>query len=136
MQFVTQILLEHRKLRGSVNLSFQDAKTIQESPISNIIIEQCPTKFLFPNISANEEDYSIFKLSPYEWSYIKGKTQHKKSHTVLMKRDDYSVILDLDMLSMGSLLNLYSSNIDDVKKVINLKSEYGGQQWLGKYLYG
>jgi len=100
---VATLLLEHRKLRGSVNLCFQDAGSIVNSGIAPIILEQCPTRFLFPNPAASKKDYAIFELTDSEWDYIKGTSRISRAlkHSVLVKKLQESVILDIDLSSMG-----------------------------------
>src|SRR3546814_9287741 len=72
---VKTLLREHRKLRGSVNLCFQDASAIESSGIAEVILNQCPTVFLFPNASAKREAYQMFDLTEAQWDYIKGNNR-------------------------------------------------------------
>src|SRR3546814_14735322 len=64
---VKTLLREHRKLRGSVNLCFQDASAIESSGIAEVILNQCPTVFLFPNASAKRAAYQMFDLTEAPW---------------------------------------------------------------------
>lgn len=129
-------LKEARKLRGSVHLCFQNVGDLLKSGISSVILEQCPTRFLFPNPSARREDYKIFDLSDQEWAYIKGESKAHKTHnrTVLLKRPQESVILDIDLEPLGNLLKLYKSGSEPLKKAEALQKQYGGDQWIDQYL--
>lgn len=126
---------EHRKLRGSINVCFQNIKDLKESGISSVILDQCPTRFLFPNPSAKREDYAEFDLTDSEWSYIKGTSKLARSlkHSVLVKRFNESVILDCDLTSLGPYLKLYRSGSEAVKLVKHLQHQWS-HQWIEQYL--
>jgi type IV secretion system protein VirB4 len=133
--YLDSLLLENRKLRGAITLCFQSAADILNSGMSAVILEQCPTRFLFPNISAKASDYAPFDLNPGEWSFIKGQnkmTKHLK-HAVLVKRHQESVILDIDLSSMGSLMHLYRSGSECGKIMQQLKEQWG-REWVEHYL--
>lgn len=135
-EFVLELLLEHRKLRGSINVCFQDAGSIKKSGISNILLEQCQTKFLFPNVSAKREDYDIFNISNTEWKYIKREPpfHNDMNHTVLVKKNNENIILDIDLSEMGEMIKLYSSSVKDVIKMNSLVKEKGENEWVKHYL--
>jgi type IV secretion/conjugal transfer VirB4 family ATPase len=135
---VATLLLEHRKLRGSVNLCFQDAGSIVNSGIAPIILEQCPTRFLFPNPAASKKDYAIFELTDSEWDYIKGTSRISRTlkHSVLVKKLHESVILDIDLSTLGPLLQLYRSGAEPVRLVRELQQQWGMSKWVEKYLAG
>jgi type IV secretory pathway VirB4 component len=133
---IATLLLEHRKLRGSVNLCFQDAGSIVNSGIAPIILEQCPTRFLFPNPAASKKDYAIFELTDSEWDYIKGTSRISRTlkHSVLVKKLHESVILDIDLSPLGPLLQLYRSGAEPVRLVRELQQQWGMSKWVEKYL--
>ncbi len=126
---------EHRKLRGSINVCFQNIKDLKESGISSVILDQCPTRFLFPNPSAKKEDYADFDLTESEWAYIKGTSKLARSlkHSVLVKRFNESVILDCDLTPLGPHLKLYRSGSEAVKLVKHLQQQWS-HQWVDHYL--
>lgn len=135
---VDTLLKEHRKLRGAVALCFQRADGVNAT-----MLEQCKTRFLFPNPSANREEYAKFELTDSEWEYIKGTSRAAKAlkHSVLVKRSDNhdaqsaeSVILDCDLSVLGPLIHLYRSGTKPVKLVRELQQQWGMQQWVEQYL--
>lgn len=134
-RYVAMLLRELRKIGGVVTLCFQAVSDIQESGMASIILGQCETLFLFPNPKAKEDEYKIFNLTDSEWDYIKGnnKTASKFHHTVLVKKPQESVILNIDLACLGPLLNLYSSDNDKVAQVKTLQQR-GGDQWVDQYL--
>jgi len=133
--YVATLLREMRKLGGVMTLCFQSVSDIIDSGISSIIIDQCKTLFLFPNPTAKKEDYAIFNLTESEWDYIKGNNRlaNKFEHTVLLKKPNESVILTIDLSSLGKHLKLYSSDNDLVQKVQKLQ-EREGDKWVESYL--
>lgn len=132
------LLLEHRKLRGSINLCFQEPNAIGKSGMQEIILQQCPTKLLFPNINAKKSEYDIFNLTELEWQFVKGRLpfQQQLKHSLLVKRNQYSVILNTDLSSLNEMIMLYRSGSDAVMLVDELERKYGVNKWVKHYLRG
>ena len=131
-----QILFrEHRKLRGSINVCFQDAQGLFKSPISETILNQCQTIFLFQNIHGKLEDYAPLNLTNSEWAFVKGVSRFSKhvSRGVLVKKGRESLILDVDMGVLGKYLNVYKSGTEPLKLMWELK-ELWGDGWVEHYL--
>ncbi len=135
-QNVAVLFLEHRKLRGSINICFQDPGSIFSSGIGAIILDQCPTRFLFPNPSAEYKDYEVFNLTESEWEYIKGLSRVSRllKRSVLVKKQNESVILNIDLSSMGPLMQLYRSGSEPLLLVRELQQQWGMNGWVEKYL--
>ena len=134
--YVKTLFREHRKLRGSINVCFQNAQAIEQSGLRDVILEQCSTFFLFPNPAAKREDYFMFDLTDAQWSYIKGTSQigRRLKHSVLVKRQDEAVILDVDLSGLGPMLKLYRSGSRPVKLVRELQQKWGMDKWVEEYL--
>ncbi len=134
--YVKTLFREHRKLRGSINVCFQNAQSIEQSGLRDVILEQCSTFFLFPNPSANREDYAMFDLTDAQWSYIKGTSQvgRRLKHSVLVKRQDEAVILDVDLSGLGPLLKIYRSGSKPVRLVRELQQKWGMERWVEEYI--
>lgn len=134
-QQVQTLFREHRKLRGSINICFQEAHSILKSPISETILNNCPTFFLFQNVNAKAEEYAPLNLSEFEWAFIKGATsfaQHIK-RGVLLKRNQESLVLDVNLENLGIFLNIYKSGAEPLKLMRTLK-ELWGDKWVEHYL--
>jgi type IV secretion/conjugal transfer VirB4 family ATPase len=136
---VTTILQEHRKLRGVSILNFQTSKSIISSGISDAILEQVGTLFLFPSPQADKKDYEIFKLTDSEWEYINGTSKISRTleFSVLVKKikgASESAILDIDLRSLGPLFQLYRSGAEPVRLVRELQQQWGMELWVEKYL--
>ena len=125
------LLKEHRKLRGSISVCFQDVNAV-----NSVILEQCQTRFLFPNASASKEAYAKFELTDFEWDYIKGfsRISRELKRSVLVKKPGESVILNIDMSPLGKFLQLYRSGSEPVKIVKELQQQWGMQDWVSHYL--
>lgn len=152
-RYAEVMLREFRKLGGAVTLCFQHMGDLHDSGFGSVIQGQCKTYFLFPDKSAEYEDYAFLKLTQSEWAYIKGehKLANKFKHTVLVKKPDVSVILNVDLASLGPYLNLYSSNSNNVLRAQSLQQQHrkmcnrssghhsndnhkGGLPWVDSYL--
>jgi type IV secretion system protein VirB4 len=125
------LLKEHRRLRGSVSVCFQDVNAV-----NSVILEQCQTRFLFPNASANKEAYAKFELTDFEWDYIKGfsRISRELKRSVLVKKPGESVILNIDMSCLGKLLEIYVSGSEPLKIVRELQQQWGVKDWVSHYL--
>ena len=130
-KYVGVLLKEHRKLSGSISVCFQDVNAV-----NSVILEQCQTRFLFPNASASKEAYAKFELTDFEWDYIKGfsRISRELKRSVLVKKPGESVILNIDMSPLGNLLQLYRSGSEPVKIVRELQQQWGMKDWVSKYL--
>ena len=134
---VQVLLREHRKLRGSINICFQDAGALFKSGIGEVLLNQCQTVFLFQNVNAKQEDYEPLSLTPSEWAFVKGVSALSKhiGRGVLVKKGRESVILNVDMRGLGGLLNLYKSGSEPLKLMRELKETFqGGDQWVEHFL--
>jgi type IV secretion/conjugal transfer VirB4 family ATPase len=134
--YVAQLFREHRKLRGSVNVCFQDAGALLKSEIAETILNNCPTLILFPNANAQPEDYAPLRLTAEQWSFVKG-TSNLAAHLkrgVLIKRGNEAVFLDVDLSGLGPLLKLYRSGNEPITIMRQLQQQWGMEQWVGHYL--
>lgn len=135
--YVKQFLREHRRLRGSISLCFQDATGVMNSDLRDTILNQCQTVFFFPNVNAKREDFEAFSLNEQQWSFIKGTSQMKLKRGVLVKRttaeQNEAVFLDIDMENLGSYLSLYRSGNEAVQTVKHLQQQFG-PDWVPRYL--
>lgn len=129
------LLEEHRKLRGVICLAFQNSQSIGDKQFQESVLNQCKTRIIFPNPNAKREEYHSLDLSDGEFSFVKGESDiaKKMKRGVLVKRPNESVILDVDLLTLGSYLNLYKSGSEPVKLVDDLYKKWG-DQWIVKYL--
>ena len=134
----TQVLFrEHRKLRGSINICFQDAQALFKSGIGESILNQCQTLFLFQNLNATQEDYVPLNLTSSEWAFVKGVSALSKhiQRGVLVKKGRESIILNVDMRGLGSLLNIYKSGSEPLKLMRELQAKFQGEgAWVEHYL--
>ena len=132
----TEVMLrEHRKLRGSVNLVFQDVGVMLNSGIGETVLNNCPTHFVFPNPNARKEDYAVLELTDSQWAYVKGQSRLARHlpRSVLLKRGSEAVILDTDLGPLGPLLKIYRSGSEPVRLVETLKRQVG-ERWLETYI--
>lgn len=136
-EYTKQLFREHRKLRGSITVCFQDPSAIAASGLKDTILSQCQTVFLFPNPNAQQEDFAIFDLTDDQWAFIKGTSSLKLKHGVLVKRttpeSPEAVFLDCDLSSLGPYLKLYQSGSEAVTLVKQLQHQYG-PDWVSAYV--
>lgn len=125
-----------RKLNGVMCLATQSASDVLDSPISRTIIEQTPTKILFPNPDANAAEYiDGFGLSEREFKLIKEQIE-PGSRQFLIKQGHYSVVCQLDLKGFDAELKVISGRASTVEELQRLIARTGPdpRQWLPSFL--
>jgi type IV secretion system protein VirB4 len=125
-----------RKLNGVMCLATQSASDVLDSPISRTIIEQTPTKILFPNPDANAGEYMEgFGLSEREFKLIKEQLE-PGSRQFLIKQGHYSVVCQLDLKGFDAELKVISGRVCTVDELQRLIARTGPdpQQWISTFL--
>lgn len=127
---------EHRKLRGSVNVVFQDVRGMMASGIAETVVANSGTQFIFQNPRASREDYRTLDLTEAQIEWVKGTSRLARElpYAVLVKRNSEAVILDVDLSGLGPLLRVYRSGIEASKLVDELRRKYGGESWVEEYV--
>lgn len=125
-----------RKLNGVMCLATQSASDVLDSPISRTIIEQTPTKILFPNPDANAAEYiEGFGLSEREFKLIKEQIE-PGSRQFLIKQGHYSVVCQLDLKGFDAELKVISGRASTVEELQRLIARTGPdpRSWLPSFL--
>jgi type IV secretion system protein VirB4 len=121
-----------RKLEGCFMPAAQSASTIRESPIARTIIEQTPTKILFPTSDATREDYiDLLGLSEREYQLIREEIA-PGSRTFLVKRGRHSAVCQLDLKGFDPELAVISGRATTVEFLDQLIAAHGSrpEEWL------
>jgi type IV secretion system protein VirB4 len=117
-------------------LATQSASDVLESPISRTIIEQTPTKILFPNSDANASEYiEGFGLSEREFKLIKEQLE-PGSRQFLIKQGHYSVVCQLDLKGFDAELKVMSGRASSVEALHRILTRTGSdpRHWLPIFL--
>jgi type IV secretion system protein VirB4 len=126
-----------RKLNGVMCVATQSASDVLDSPISRTIIEQTPTKILFPNPDANAAEYvEGFGLSEREFKLIKEQLE-PGSRQFLIKQGHYSVVCQLNLKGFDAELKVISGRASTVDELHRILSETGPDpaRWLPVFQY-
>ncbi len=121
-----------RKLNGVMCLATQSASDVLDSPISRTIIEQTPTKILFPNPDANAGEYiEGFGLSEREFKLIKEQLE-PGTRQFLIKQGHYSIVCELNLRGFEAELKVISGRASTVAELHRLMGELGPEpsKWL------
>lgn len=127
-----------RKLNGVMCLATQSASDVLDSPISRTIIEQTPTKVLFPNADASFEEYTTgFGLTEREFRLIKERLE-PGSRMFLVKQGHHSIVCQLDLKGFDAQLRVISGRATEVERMHRLIERCGArsEQWLPLFLQG
>ncbi|QOJ31407.1 MAG: VirB4 family type IV secretion/conjugal transfer ATPase [Gammaproteobacteria bacterium] len=125
-----------RKLNGVMCLATQSASDVLDSPISRTIIEQTPTKILFPNPDANAAEYiEGFGLSEREFKLLKEQLE-PGSRQFLIKQGHYSVVCQLDLKGFDAELKVISGRASTVEQLHRVMARTGSDPkvWLPVFL--
>lgn len=125
-----------RKLNGVMCLATQSASDVLDSPISRTIIEQTPTKILFPNPDANAAEYiEGFGLSEREFKLIKEQIE-PGTRQFLIKQGHYSVVCQLNLKGFDAELKVISGRASTVEELQRLIARTGPdpRHWLPSFL--
>jgi type IV secretion system protein VirB4 len=131
-QFAKDGLKVWRKLNGVFCAATQSPSDALSSSISRTIIEQTPTKILFPNSEANEREYTEgFGLSEREFKLLKEQLE-PGSRMFLVKQGHYSVVCQLDLKGFEAELAVISGRASAVERLYRLMDEVGQdpKDWL------
>jgi type IV secretion system protein VirB4 len=127
-----------RKLNAVMCLATQSASDVLDSAISRTIIEQTPTKILFPNPDANAEEYMEgFGLSEREFKLIKEQLE-PGSRMFLIKQGHYSIVCELDLKGFDAELKVISGRASAIEELYRIMDEVGPDpsQWLPVFQAG
>jgi len=125
-----------RKLNAVMALATQSASDVLDSSISRTIIEQTPTKILFPNPDANAAEYMEgFGLSEREFKLIKEQLE-PGSRMFLIKQGHYSIVCELDLKGFDAELRVISGRASAIEALHRIIRESGPEpaQWLPVFM--
>jgi type IV secretion system protein VirB4 len=131
-QFAKDGLKVWRKLNGVLCAATQSPSDALGSAISRTIIEQTPTKILFPNSDANAPEYiDGFGLSEREFKLLKEQLE-PGSRMFLVKQGHYSVVCQLDLKGFDAALAVISGRASSVERLYSIMDRVGTdpKNWL------
>jgi type IV secretion system protein VirB4 len=131
-QFAKDGLKVWRKLNGVLCAATQSPSDALASSIARTIIEQTPTKILFPNSDANAAEYiEGFGLSEREFKLIKEQLE-PGSRMFLVKQGHHSVVCQLDLKGFVTELAVISGRASSVERLYSIMEKVGPDpdQWL------
>jgi type IV secretion system protein VirB4 len=121
-----------RKKNANLATFTQSTSHVLNSTIARAIIEQTPTKILFPNPDADYREYTEgFNLTDREFALIKQELE-PGSRQCLIKQNHVSVVAQLDLKGFEDALHVISGRTSNVRLMRDLMSEHGPDpdQWL------
>ncbi|MGH8252030.1 MAG: VirB4 family type IV secretion/conjugal transfer ATPase, partial [Steroidobacteraceae bacterium] len=125
-----------RKLNAVMAVATQSASDVLESGISRTIIEQTPTKILFPNPGANAAEYiEGFGLSGREFKLIKEQLE-PGSRRFLVKQGHHSVVCELDLKGFDTELKVISGRASSLEELHRIMAKTGPDpaRWLPEFM--
>ncbi|MEJ8815244.1 VirB4 family type IV secretion/conjugal transfer ATPase [Variovorax ureilyticus] len=124
-----------RKKNANLATFTQSTSHVLDSSIARAIIEQTPTKILFPNPEADYREYTEgFNLTDREFALIKQELE-PGSRQFLIKQNHVSVVAQLDLKGFDDALHVISGRTSNVRLMRELMALHGPhpEQWLGPF---
>jgi type IV secretion system protein VirB4 len=125
-----------RKLNAVMCLATQSASDVLGSPISRTIIEQTPTKILFPNPDADAAEYQEgLGLSEREFRLIKEQLE-PGARQFLIKQGHHSVVCELDLKGFEAEVKVLSGRASTVEALHRILDRHGTspERWLPVFM--
>ncbi|MDF1654359.1 MAG: VirB4 family type IV secretion/conjugal transfer ATPase [Coxiellaceae bacterium] len=126
-----------RKLNCHVILATQSPKSVIDSTISHIILDNCATHLYFANPQAKAEDYiNGFNLTQSEFIAI--KSNESQSRLMLYKQGHESSLITLNLSGLGELLPILSATQTSINRLDEIRRVVGNRpdEWLPLFLNG
>jgi type IV secretion system protein VirB4 len=121
-----------RKLNAVAAFATQSPSDVLMSPIARTLVEQTPTKVLFPNVEAQRAEYvDGFGLSEREFDLVRAELA-PGSRRFLLKQGFQGVVCELDLKGFDYELAVISGRSENLERVTRLIDELGEQPeaWL------
>ena len=121
-----------RKKNANIAAFTQSTSHVMQSTIARAIIEQTPTKILFPNPEADYREYTEgFNLTDREFALIKQELE-PGSRQFLIKQGHISVVAELDLQGFDAELAVISGRTSSVRVMREMVDRHGPQpaDWL------
>ena len=121
-----------RKLNAVAAFATQSPSDVLASPIARTLVEQTPTKVLFPNVEGQRAEYvEGFGLSEREYELV-ARELTPGSRRFLVKQGFSGVVCELDLKGFEHELAVISGRAESVALVEQLIAEFGEEpeQWL------
>lgn len=124
-----------RKANCAVVLATQSLSDAKNSGIMDVLVESCPTKILLANQNATqEEQYKLYKeigLNDKEIGIISKVAQPKKDYYLI---NSYGRRLVQLALGKKTLSFIGASDKESIKRIKELRAEYGTDDWQEQWL--
>ena len=124
-----------RKKNASIVTFTQSTSHVLDSSIARAIVEQTPTKILFPNPEADHDEYTQgFNLTDREFALIKQELE-PGSRQFLIKQNHVSVVAQLDLRGFDDALHVISGRTGNVRLMREFIRMLGPHpdQWLAPF---
>jgi len=134
-EFARDGLKTWRKLNGVAAFATQSPSDVLASPIARTMVEQTPTKILFPNPEAQRSEYvDGFGLTEREFELIKTELT-PGSRRFLIRQGVSSVVCELDLKGFKAELDVISGRAQTVEEMERLIMTFGDEpdRWLPQF---
>jgi type IV secretion system protein VirB4 len=124
-----------RKLNAVAAFATQSPSDVLASPIARTLVEQTPTKVLFPNLDAQRVEYvEGFGLSEREFELI-GLELTPGSRRFLVRQGTQGVVCELNLKGFDYELAVISGRAENVQRMERLIEEHGAapDRWLPQF---
>lgn len=123
---IKRTLKEVRKQNGIFIGCVQELSTIINSSFikKDEFISNIATFIIFPNPTADREDYEQLNINDNEFNFITNSSDRSNTRQVLIKKNKgKSIIIDIDLSILGNYLKVFSSSGENLALFKELKGK-------------
>ena len=130
-KIIDDFALVLRKKNGVLIIATQEPEHIlytadgEPSSVGASLVSQCVNKFVLPAKTANQKAYREIGLTGPEIIAITEKMPAMEKRTVLLKREDESLVLRFDLTGMDDELAVLSGRLEAMPALDRARAEYG-----------
>lgn len=134
---VRDLLRTVRKNEGAVWLTFQEVGALDRLPhgLKQTIRTNCRTNVYWPGTAATADELDGCNMTKEEIAFVTGAERlfENAEYPVLIKRDNESVFVDLNISGIGSLIKVFYGGTGPALNMAACMRE-DGEKWLESYL--
>lgn len=115
-------------------MATQSLGFFREIPKGTTFLENMTNFLIYPtsNQNALEDMRELINLRGSEVAFLANTQPQERK--ILLKRGEYSAILNVNLSRLNPYLRVFSSDAGDVKQLKELKAYYGEKEWRELYL--
>lgn len=126
-----------RKNHGAMGLVFQEVGAFANNSISQVLLANVKTKFIWPGTAQTEEECKVIGLNDWQTRFALGQADRPRGaskYCVLMVREGESALLDFDLSPIGPLLKFFHGGAGPTERMVQCIKDHGLLNWRHEFI--